>query len=279
MRRETAPETPDRRLARLARRQHGVVSVGQVHRLGLTEPAIRRRVRSGRLHRLHRGVYAVGHLALTPRARMLAAVLAAGPGAVLSHRGAATLWGLEPTLKAPIDVTVASRSGRAARQGIRVHRPVSLEASAHTIRDGIPVTAVGRTLDDLARVLPPDRHARLVNRARDLGLVRGDPFGDVTRSHLERRFLALCTRHGIRRPVVNGRVGRYEVDFHWRDQRVVVETDGRATHDRDGTFETDRIRDSELVTAGWRVVRFTYARVFDDGPAVGAILRALLREP
>jgi predicted transcriptional regulator of viral defense system len=144
----------DVRLAALAKRQHGVVSLGQLLDLGLSLKGIAERVRTGRLHRIHRGVYAVSPARLRTEGYWLAAVLACGPGAVLSHRSAASLWELRAAAAPAIDVTVPSRSGRKRRRGIRVHRSSRLTAEEVMTREGIPVTTVARTLLDLADVLP-----------------------------------------------------------------------------------------------------------------------------
>jgi hypothetical protein len=147
-----SPATPDRRLARLAGRQHGVVSRAQLYEMGFDNPAVERRSAAGRLHRLHRGAYAVGHTIVPPRGRWLAAVMACGPGAVLSHRSAAALWGIRPTAAARIDVTVPHTSGFRSTARIVVHRS---RRPIEALRlDGIPVTTAGRTLADLATALP-----------------------------------------------------------------------------------------------------------------------------
>jgi predicted transcriptional regulator of viral defense system len=142
---------PDRKLARLAARQHGVVSLDQLRDLGLTRDAVSWRAQSGHLHRIRRGVYAVGHRRLTQRARWLAAVLACGPSAVLSHRAALALWALRPAPAGPIDVTAVAR-GRRPGEGIRLHCVRSLDPVDRLTIDAIPVTTVTRTLLDYAEV-------------------------------------------------------------------------------------------------------------------------------
>jgi predicted transcriptional regulator of viral defense system len=140
-------------IARLASRQHGVVSLTQLAAIGIDRSAIVRRTRKGLLHRVHRGVYAVGHAGLSTEGRWMAAVLACGEGAVLSHRSAGALWeiALPPSL---IDVMVPGNAGRKPRDGIKVHRSLTLLPSQTTRRAGIPVTMPSRTLEDLKRVLP-----------------------------------------------------------------------------------------------------------------------------
>jgi predicted transcriptional regulator of viral defense system len=212
MRDSTTPR--DARLARFAARHHGVVSVGQLRSLGFDRDAIARRVEAGRLHRLHRGVYAVGHTIVPPRGRWLAAVLACGDGAVLSHRTAAAHWGIRPSAAARIDVTVPHTSGVRSTQAIVVHR--SRRPIERVTRDGIPVTTAGRTLADLATALPRRPLEKACEAAEALELdVEIDPahpgaqrlaeidVGVTTRSPLEDDFLELCDRFGIPRPRVN----------------------------------------------------------------------------
>jgi hypothetical protein len=212
MRNSASPD--DRRLADLARRQYGVVSLGQLREAGFDRWAVRRRVEAGRLHRLHRAVYAVGHTIVPPRGRWLAAVLACGDGAVLSHRSAAAHWGIRPSAAARIDVTVPRTSGVRSSATIVVHR--SRRRIESVVRDGIPVTTAGRTLADLATALPRRPLEKACEAAEALELdVEIDPthpgakrlaeidVGVTTRSPLEDDFLGLCDRFGIPRPRVN----------------------------------------------------------------------------
>ena len=293
------PPHPDRQIAALAERQHGVVSGAQLQALGLGRGAIARRVQAGRLHRLHRGVYAVGHRRLTRQGRWMAAVLACGEGAALSHRSAAALWGIRRAAGDTVDISVPGRAGRARHAGIVVHRPRSLTDADRTERDAIPATTPARTLADLAAILTPPQLERAVTATEELRLfdlhavaaaARGRPGSaaltrvlaawttvEVTRSELEDRFLALCHDHGLPRPGVNGLVHGYEVDFHWPAQRLVAEADSRRHHATRAAFETDRARDADLLVAGYRVVRFTYAQITDGHHATARTLRALLR--
>jgi uncharacterized protein DUF559/putative AbiEi antitoxin of type IV toxin-antitoxin system len=264
-----SPATPDRRLARLAGRQHGVVSRAQLYEMGFDNPGVERRSAAGRLHRLHRGAYAVGHTIVPPRGRWLAAVMACGPGAVLSHRSAAALWGIRPTAAARIDVTVPHTSGFRSTARIVVHRS---RRPIEALRlDGIPVTTAGRTLADLATALPRRELEKAAETAEALKLhVVVDPshpgakrLADIdhdltytTRSPLEDDFLALCDRFEIPRPRVNARVAGFEVDFCWPAERLIVETDGRR-HLTRAAFERDRVRDAVLTARGWRVMRVT----------------------
>jgi hypothetical protein len=181
-----------------------------------------------------------------------------------------------------------------------VHRSRTLDHAADVLRhQGLPVTSPTRTLLDLADVLTPHRLERACHRAEHLraldaaalltpspgrrsialtyaleGLARRGP--EITRTELEERFLALTAEHGLPRPQVNVRVCGYEVDFLWPAERLVVETDGRATHLTPTAFESDRRRDALLQVAGYRVVRFTYAQVAWESPSVADVIRALL---
>jgi very-short-patch-repair endonuclease len=271
---------PDRVIAEVARRQHGVISSQQLHKAGLTRTAVMERRQSGRLHNLHRGVYAVGHTAPSDERRWMAAVLALGDGAVLSHRSAAALWDLLPPQNGPVDVSLPSRSGRRQRQGIRIHRPASLNALEITHRRGIPVTSPARTLADLRRSVPTRESRRAVRQAEFLGLAI-DPVlePDRTRSELEYKFLRLCRRHRLPMPAVNLGVGPFTVDFCWVEQRLIVETDGYTSHRGRTAFEDDRARDLKLRTLGYEVLRLSYRQVIDDPAEVADVLRALLMPP
>jgi predicted transcriptional regulator of viral defense system len=167
---QSAQPPVDRAIASLAAAQHGVVAWRQLREAGLGCGGIELRVRRGRLHRVHRGVYAVGHVRLTPRGRWAAVVLACGDGAVLSHRSAAALWGFRASAASVIDVTVPSRAGRARRAGITIHRTGALSASEVTLRDGISVTTPARTLLDLAEVVPRRSLERAIEEAERLRL-------------------------------------------------------------------------------------------------------------
>ena len=267
----------DHRILALCGRQHGLITRGQLLEMRMTDREIERRVRSGRLHRVHRGVYAVGHERLTTEGRFLAAVLAFGRGAVLSHQSAAVLWGIRAARGPRVDVTVPTTGGRARRGAMIVHRsPLSEEEM--TVHDGVPVTTVVRTLIDLADVLPRRALERAIDEAAYLRLdlagleprrgrrgygvltrvlAEHEAGATWTRSDLEERMLALCRRSSLPTPEVNARVEGYEVDFVWRNARLVVETDGWAAHGTRKAFERDRLRDAKLTAAGWRVVRVT----------------------
>jgi very-short-patch-repair endonuclease len=266
-------------IARIAARQHGVISVAQLLAAGLSHRAIQVRIQAGRLHRIHRGVYAVGHRNLTPQGWWMAAVLACGEGAVLSHRSAAMHWGMLKPVSSPVDVTVSGTAGRDRRKGIRVHRSTSLMPNAVTIRKGIPTTTPARTIRDLRRVVDRPTLEAAVAQAEINHLPIGDLPGllhEPTRSELERRFLRLCRRHGLPKPEVNVRVGPYEVDFLWRDRKVIVETDGYATYGGRSAFNGDKTRDARLRTVGYSVQRFAYRHVTHEAAFVAETVRALL---
>jgi hypothetical protein len=275
-----------------------VVARSQLLFIGVATDAIDHRLHVGRLRRLHRGVYAVGHHALRREARWMAAVLAGGQAAVLSHRSAAALWRISAE-RGGIDVT-APRA-RVGRAGVLFHR-ASLPADEVTIHDAVPVTTVPRTLYDLATVLPHRRLERALNEAEVLRLwdeLSLDRLLDryprrpgnqavrallgarragatVTRSELEVMFLAVIDGTGLPRPEVNVLVAGFEVDAVWRDARVAVELDGRDTHGTAIAFERDRERDRILQAAGWRVVRITFRQMRFGRDELVADLRRLL---
>jgi hypothetical protein len=227
---KAAKSSPQAAIARLASRQHGVVSLAQLAGAGVSRSTIVRRTRKGVLHRIHRGVYAIGHTGLSDEGRWMAAVLACGESAVLSHRSAGALWTIVPPPRV-IEVMVPGTAGREPRDGIRVRRSLTLLPSQTTRRAGIPVTKPARTLDDLKRTVPPDQFAAALRRAEFLRLPTGPQLEpDHTRSELESRFLALCRRHRLPKPEVNVPVGPFLVDFLWRARRLVVEVDGFGTH-------------------------------------------------
>jgi very-short-patch-repair endonuclease len=262
-------------VAEIAARQHGVISVRQLRTAGLDKSAVTRRVRAGRLHRLHRGVYAVGHPGISREGRWMAAVLASGEGAVLSHRSAAAHWALLPSASGPVDVTVPSQVGRARRNGICLHRCVSLNGRGITRRDGIPVTTPARTLADLRGFVSEWEWRKAVRQAEFKKLAL-DIETDGTRSDLERDFLGLCRRHGLPRPDVNVKLGRWTVDFVWRPERVAVETDFYDFHRGKIAFQDDRRRDLELRRLGFDVRHFSEQLVNEQPETVAADIAAAL---
>lgn len=205
----------------------------------------------------------------------MAAVLACGPGAVLSHISAAALWQL--LSQRGLDHVIVAGEGR-VRAKIRVHRSRTLTAAQVTRRNGIPVTTPSRTLMDLRRLLPRPQFAATLRRAEYLGLPlhrRLEAHG--TRSELEARFLQLCRRHRLPQPDVNARVATYVVDFLWSEYRLIVELDGYRAHAGRSAFESDRARDAELKLLGYEVVRFTWRQLGAEPAAVAHTVRTLLR--
>jgi predicted transcriptional regulator of viral defense system len=293
-------------IAEVAGRQHGVVARSQLRGLGLSGDSIGRRIRQGGLHRLHPGVFAVGHLVVPREGRWLAAVLASEPEAVLSHRSAAALWGLlRDHRPSPIDVTTPRKS--TSTGSIRRHY-ARCAVDEVTIRKGIPVTSLARTLLDYAAGHPAEsldaamRQAEYLHRVRPealrgyLGLRRGrrgvarlrecvsrleeGPRGR-TRSPLEDRFASLLTRAGLPPPELNilldlGEL-KIEADCIWRSQRLIVELDGRRAHDTRSAQAADRTRDQALQAAGWHVLRATWQDV-EEPEATVAKLRRLLAQ-
>jgi very-short-patch-repair endonuclease len=267
----------DRRIARVAARQHGVVTVAQIRRAGLDKYAVRNRVKAGRLFALYRGVYAVGYQGTSQETRWMAAVLAYGDQAALSHGSAAALWRFLPSPAGPVDVVTSNRNGPAMRHGIRLHRFTSLSPGEITRRCGIPVTTPARTIADLAGTVPQWQWRRAVRQAEISGFALGSGFvTDRTRSDVERGFLRFCRRHEIPLPEVNVRVGRWTVDFLWPHQRLAVETDSYRYHRGTVAFEDDHARDLDLRRHGFKVRRFTDLQVREESARVVADLREAL---
>jgi hypothetical protein len=295
----------ERRIAALATRQHGALSLNQLAGFGLSGRAVRDRVKEGRLHRVHRGAYALGRPDLPPEGHWMAAVLACGEGAVLSHRAAAALYGLFGWSRGTIDVTIPRRSAL-SRRGIRIHRCMRLTDADRVEVERIPCTSVSWTLLDLATTAPPHLLKRACNQAERLGILdmravkelvarragqpgvrrlsevlhAGGAGEGIPRNELERRFLALCERAGLPRPSVNEWMAiageEMQCDFVWHAQRVVVEVDGWDTHRTRQAFEEDRRRDRVLRLSGWTPVRFTWGDVTNAPAEVEHTLWALL---
>jgi very-short-patch-repair endonuclease/predicted transcriptional regulator of viral defense system len=292
-------------VAEIAARQHGAISTTQLLATGLSLSGIARRARDGRLHRIHQGVYAVGHSAPSPSRSWMAAVLACGRqspqvahgdqpplvldlwGAALSYVSAARLWQLLPPREGPVDVSIPGGGGKARRRGMRVHRPRLLLPAHVTLRNGIPVTTPSRTIADLHRVISkPDKTGlisarelrRAVRQAEVLGLPLGDEIrSDSTRSDLESDFLRLCRRLRLPAPEVNVRVGPHLVDFLWRDRRLIVETDGYEYHRGRRAFQDDRGRDLDLRERGFEVIRLSEKQLNEEPRRVAEVVAAALR--
>ena len=274
----------DEKIEQIAAGQLGLVTRAQLRAHGVTEHAIASRVQAKRLRVMHRGVYRVGAVIL-PHAGELAAVLACGKKAALSHISAGWLWDVLPDPgNAPIDVSLHG-GGRRQRPGIRVHRVCLLRKDV-TVWKNIRVTTVSRTLVDLAGVLSRRDLERALARAERLNLLERDAMLALaaqhagrpgapllrsliqsesgpafTRSELEERFLGLIRKARLPEPQCNVRIGDYEVDFFWRKSSVVVEVDGFAFHITRRTFENDRRRDAWLLARGVSVVRVTWEQV------------------
>jgi very-short-patch-repair endonuclease len=278
----------DAAIAALAARQHGVVTVRQLAAAGIGRNAVSHRLREGRLVRRHRGVYQVGPVA-SPLAAEMAAVLACGHGAALSHHTAAALWGLRPA-HPEMHVTIPGRAIRAPR-GVRTHQTLSLRAAVHR---GLPLTTPARTLLDLTSHLSPTELARAAEQAQVLrptsaaelraqtgrGATRlsaalpAEP--SLTRSEAEQRLLELIRSAGLPAPETNVRIAGHEVDLVWRDAKLIVEVDGYAYHSSRAAFERDRVRDADLMQAGYRVLRVTWLQLTRTPRAVVARLATLL---
>ncbi|HEY7213703.1 MAG TPA: type IV toxin-antitoxin system AbiEi family antitoxin domain-containing protein [Thermoanaerobaculia bacterium] len=293
----------DGAVADLAAKQHGVVARRQLRELGISDDRIKGRLRRGQLHLLHRGVYAVGFRLSSREARWMAAVLACGPDAALSHRSAAQLWGLRGGFGGVIEVT--RTKGWRPPAGALAHR-LPLPSDERTMVEGIPVTTMPRTILDLAAVEPVRQVERALNEAEVQGLTdrlsipdllaryprrRGsaalrallaDGAGSdgTTKSDLEERFVSLLDSHGLPRPRLNADVavgGRFfSADCLWQGEGLIVELDGRAVHGTRKAFEADRERDRLLVAGGWRVIRVTWRQLRDQEAAVAADIRRAL---
>jgi hypothetical protein len=295
----------DRAVVALAQRQYGVVAWAQLDDLGMSTKVAKTWVAAGRLHRLHRGVYALGHPLVGTQGHWLAAVFAVGPGAVLSHRSAAALWGLLAGDGRHPDVLVARKLRR--RPGIAVHCASSLPEWQVTIRDGIPVTSVARTLVDLAGVVSPRLLERALGQAEVLRLYDRGAIEAILATHprrtgtatlrrllaredlstvlsgiaLEERLLELCDSAGLPRPELNvpftlpdGTPIR--IDALWREARLAVEVDERWSHSTRSAFVRDRRRDAQLTLAGMRPVRLSGMDLTRDAVRTARLLRQLL---
>ena len=287
---ESDQPSGDAAVAAVAEQQYGLVTRAQLRGLGVGETGIRQRIRTGRLHRVHRGVYAVGHAVFPAPAHDLAAVLACGAGAALSHVAAAAHLGIRASAATLVDVTVPRRSGRRSPRGIRVHRSGRLAPEDVTVHESIPVTTLARTLLDLADVLSDQslkraideaEYLRLLDTAALIAVVHRNPgrrgarlltaaMGplELTESALEDRFMALVERHGLPRPKVGATVAGPRADFYWPEAARVVELDGFAAHGTRARFESDRRRDRVLARAGKRTIRLTANALAYDEEAI-----------
>jgi hypothetical protein len=289
-------------LANLAKRQHGVVSIRQLTGpLGYSRDAVVRATAAGSLHRLHRGVYAVGHTRLTQQGRCLAAVLASGREALLSHDSAAWLWGI--STRSPVPLAVTTPNSRKPRPSIQLHVAQGLVAEDRALHEGIPVTSLARTFLDVAGSARPQRLQRMLERGEelrlfDLGAVeavlarnRGHRGAGplrraldlykpprFTRSGLERRLLELLEEAGLPRPATGFNEAGYELDVYWPEQRFAVELDVYETHGSRAAFERDRLRQEDLKLAGIEMTRVTGSRLEREPRQVIRRIRRLLAD-
>jgi predicted transcriptional regulator of viral defense system len=288
--------------------QNGLITLEQLEVHGLSVQAIHERLLAGRLYRIHQGVYSLTPRVMTERGKFMAAVLACGPDAVLSHRSAAYLWGLVDEWEEPIDVTAPNRRGRSP-DGVAAHRDGSLQPIDKTLVHGIPCTTVVRTILDFAgvaqewevrkvvaeaevlRILDKSKLRALLKRSRRrrgvarlrLILDTIHPQTKRSRSELERLFLDMCAKREVPEPEVNvwlpapdGK--RYQADFLWRGSKLIVEADSRRFHDTDSAFVSDRKRRQQLELAGWRVSQCTWEEVETEPRRLAETVRALIAQ-
>ena len=278
-------------IARLAADQHGIVAHWQLIALGLTPRAIERRVACGRLHRVHRGVFAVGHTALSRLGWWMAAALSGGPGSVLSHRPAGAAWQLRDWSGRH---AITTPTWRRSRDGIDAHCAV-LPPDERTVCEGIPITSVSRTILDLASILQPHQLVNVINEAEkkrhpdplslplllerhrgERGTARlraalADIGYGVTKEALEELFALFVSARRLPRPELNAwvRAGdvSYSPDCLWREQRLIVELHSARHHGTAPAVARDATRDRRLLLAGWRVIHVTWAQLHSPAEA------------
>lgn len=289
----------------IAARQHAVITRSQLLALGFSSRAIEHRLATGRLHRVHRGLYALGRPQLTQHGRWMAAALSCGPMARLSHRSAAELWGIcgqrrsiRASPEREVDVLVPADVVR-RRPGIRLHRRSGLAAEKPAREGGIPVTDPICTLVDLASMLHPTQVEAALNEADKLDLTNPDALRTaldllprrpgvaclrelldrraflLTDSELERRFLPIARSAGLSDPQTGREVNGFKVDFYWPDLGLIVETDGLRYHRTPSQQARDRLRDQMHAGAGLTTLRFTHAQVSFERAHVRTTLRAV----
>jgi very-short-patch-repair endonuclease/predicted transcriptional regulator of viral defense system len=288
----------DRRIARLAARQRGVVTHAQLIALGLSKRAVAHRIRAGKLHPLYRGVYLVGHAVPVLGARELGAVLACGPDAYISHRSAGAIYGVADPDPAVIDISVIGRSRR-QRDGIRVHRPTTLRPSDTGIVDKfLPITSPARTLIDFAATAPFRDVEYAVNESQIKKLVTAKEL--EAKLHGQRGAAAITAilsigaakvhkggetllRTLIRKanfptPEINVKVHGYEWDFHWPHAKLVVEADSVRYHSLPSKVEHDRRKEAHLRARDYEVLRFTYTQIaYEPEVVIAGIATALAK--
>jgi very-short-patch-repair endonuclease len=289
-------------IANLAERQRGLATTAQLAALGVGRRTVERWVASGRLRRVHRGVYVFGPQPLTPRGKWLAAVLAKGSGAVLSHESAAALWRLAGD-RPLVDVTAPTGSqSKAKSPGIRLHR-AKLRPDEWLTHEGIPVTTVARTLFDLAEAIERPQLKSAWDEASRLRLLRVKQVATICarhptrparrrikplltarqlhdeerrRSPLEDRFAAFVQANHLPPPHTNVLVDGDEVDVLWPTARLIVELDSWEFHHDRAAFEEDRNRDADHLLAGYRTIRVTHRRLDEEPERLAAQIRSLL---
>jgi len=282
-------ERPQGPLADLATRQHGVVSIRQLAALGYSRSSVSKATTAGRLHRLHRGVYAVGHIDLSWHSHCLAAVLACAP-ALASHTSAAWLWGVLRSRPGTLHVSTGTR--RHPKPYVQLHHACLLDEDRAVI-DGIPVTSLARTLLDLAAMLPARRLRRAIERSEELQLFDLGPVDSLlartgghpgagrlrrvltlyrpppfTRSGLEQRFLELVGNADLPAPSTGFNELGYELDVYWQAERFAVELDVYETHGSREAFESDRLRQENLKLGGIEMIRVTGPRLDSESDEV-----------
>jgi very-short-patch-repair endonuclease/predicted transcriptional regulator of viral defense system len=282
----------------LVRRQHGVIDHRQLVDLGYSRRAIEHRLRLGRLHCLFRGVYAVGRFEISTLGRLMAAVLACGDGAFVSHDSAAALCRIRSKHPQVIHVSVPWPRNP-CHPGIRVHRRRTFDPRHLTVHQGIPVTTPTVTLVDLATQLGRDSLEAAINEADKQHLIDPEALRaalaafpalpgaarlratldartfTLTDSELERRFLPIARRAGLPRPQTQVPLNGFRVDFFWPELGLVVETDGLRYHRTPAQQANDRLRDQVHTAAGLTPVRFTRAQVRYEQAHVEATLAAV----
>jgi hypothetical protein len=272
--------------------------------LGFSEAGISEAVRAGRLHPLYRGVYAVGHTDVSKLGECLAAVLAVGPGSLLSYWSAGWLWGLIRVTPSEFHVTGPGPRRLRTRPPVFVHRARNLVDEDRCLEEGVPITSVSRTYLDLAEVARPRLLPKLLKRGEDLKLLdahavhaccersRGHrgrkpllralalyrPTARVLRSTVEESFLALVEAAGLPLPSTNYVVEGHELDAYWEEHALAVEIDTYGTHGGRASFESDRERDADLVEVGIRTIRIT-EHMLDTRPEAVAARLARILEP
>jgi very-short-patch-repair endonuclease len=301
----------DRLIGEASAQQHGLITLTQLRALGATRRMVRVRVDRGSLHAVHRGVFSVGHPPITNEARLLAAVLACGPGALLSHRSAASLYRIRNTASPGVDVTAPTRRGLTIG-AIALHRATTIQPEDRDTVKGIPVTSLPRTVIDLAtcvsgssleyaihraesqrKLTPADLEAALARHPGVAGTsavrrILDAPWHDLaarTRSRWERRLLDICRAHGLPPPEVNKWIpldipaGGLEVDFSWPEDLLIVEVDEQASHHTIRARMNDARRDAALGAAGWQVIRIAEEEFADPARIANRLLAILYPRP